>query len=411
MLRRDRRPEVEPRPPSAGSDPPGATGASAGAPVGSSSGASVGSSVGAPVGASVPVVTMAPSRPGFTPDASELDVRTRDVRDRLQLTQQERLAIRRHVAEKQVTVDESSVFDWETQAAQYPATGPAGAEILRLSFADGVWINCVLHRGDDGRLLGILNHYPVDIPPHERKSTLNVWVHPDHRGQGIATKMVLAALEQGWSIDLQQVAVTGPGLALTQSVARRVRRDVPDDGSAGSTSEVPVVALASAGPDPAGDEVERARDVWERLPFDDVGVRQVERYVAGMQATVDEARVLSWASQAVQYDPVGPPGIRASTAPLPRGTPVNRLLYRGSDGRLLGILNHYPVDVPPLERADSINVWVHPEHRGRGIAREMVLAALQRGWAIDVEHLRLTGSGLALTRSLVRRVIEAGGRQ
>ncbi|HET6963743.1 MAG TPA: GNAT family N-acetyltransferase [Acidimicrobiales bacterium] len=377
--------------------------------------------------ASPPLVVMAPGGPEAGSEVAleaEVERRARDVRDRLDLSQQERLSIRSHVAGKQVTVDEASVYSWESQVSQYPATGPAGTGAMRVTFQGGTWVNCILHRGDDGGLLGILNHYPVDIPPYERANSLNVWVRPDHRGRGIATAMVLAALEHGWAVDLEEVAVTGPGLALTRSVARRVRRDVEDDGSPGEAA-VPVVTLRSAGDGPAGDgpagdgpagdgpagdgpAADRAADVRTRLALDEAAIEAVQRHLGAIGPSVDPGAMQGWETQAGQYPAAGPPGISTSTVPLPRGTPVNCLLYRAEDGGLIGILNHYPVDVPPYERANSVNVWVHPRHRGRGVAAEMVLAALQQGWPIDLDRQRMTAEGLALARSVARRVVDVG---
>jgi GNAT superfamily N-acetyltransferase len=333
------------------------------------------------------------------PDDSPVEVLAEEVRDRLQLTQAERVAIRKAVADKQVTVDETAVHSWESQAKQYPNVGPPGTSTLHVPLAGGLDVNCVLHRDTDGRLVGILNHYPVDIPPWERKYTLNVWVHPDRRGQGIATRLVLAAMEQGWPISVEDIQATGPGVALTRSVARKLRKDV-------ATAPLVRVAPGEAG---GGDRAGGGQDslavvVRARLQMSDEEVDAARRDLAAKTVTVADDRMLTWESQARQYPETGPPGIGTHTAELPNGAKVNCLLKRDPDGGLVGILNHYPEGIEPLQKANTMNVWVQPGRRRQGIGSELVLAALQEGWPVDLEHVAFTGTGDAMAKSLIRRV-------
>jgi GNAT superfamily N-acetyltransferase len=97
--------------------------------------------------------------------------------------------------ESQVTlVPMEQMFSWESQVAQYPPTGPPGISYFRGNLTDELFVDCLLSRDENGELVGILNHYPNDIPPHEQRGGRNIWVHPDRRGQGIGTALTLEAL-------------------------------------------------------------------------------------------------------------------------------------------------------------------------------------------------------------------------
>jgi GNAT superfamily N-acetyltransferase len=344
-----------------------------------------------------------------------LDALADDLRERLQLTQAQRVAIRKAVADKPVTVDEATVYSWESQAKQYPEVGPPGTSTFQVPLTEGRHVNCVLHRDTDGALLGILNHYPVDIPPWERKYTLNVWVHPDRRGEGIGTRLVMAAMEQGWPISVEDIKVTGPGGALTRSVARRLRKDVataplvrvaPGEGE-GERAGEGEATVAGAGGDGGGGGGVRdslAVAVRARLQMSDEEVDAARREREARSVAVPDDRMLTWESQARQYPESGAPGISTHTAELPDGARVNCLLMRDPDGRLVGILNHYPEAISPIQKVNTMNVWVHPERRRQGIGSKLVLAALQQGWPVDLGHVAFTSAGDAMAKSLSRRM-------
>ncbi|HWE55148.1 MAG TPA: GNAT family N-acetyltransferase [Acidimicrobiales bacterium] len=338
---------------------------------------------------------------GEVPSAGDpaIDALAEEVRDRLQLSQAQRLAIRKAVAEKQATVGEDTVYSWESQANQYPLMGPPGATAFQLPPARDRQVNCVLFRGEGGDLLGILNHYPVDLPPLEQKYTLNVWVHPDRRGEGIATRLVLAAMQQGWPISVEDVRATGPGLALTRSVARRLRKDV---ATAPLVRVSPVESDGTLVEDGGRDAL--AVRVRAGLQMSDEEVDAARRELASKTVSVSEDRMLTWESQARQYPELGPQGVSSHVAELPTGAKVNCLLLRRPDGRLVGILNHYAEAIGPLQKANTMNIWVHPDHRRQGIGSELVLSALQRDWPVDLEEVAFTGAGEAMARSLIQRV-------
>ncbi len=87
-------------------------------------------------------------------------------------------------------VSDERMYSWESQAAQYPPSGPPGFSYFRGNVSDELYVDCLLYRDQAGELVGILNHYPTDIPPHEREGDGNIWVRPDRRRQGIGSSLV-----------------------------------------------------------------------------------------------------------------------------------------------------------------------------------------------------------------------------
>jgi uncharacterized protein YndB with AHSA1/START domain/GNAT superfamily N-acetyltransferase len=92
-----------------------------------------------------------------------------------------------------VSVLESTMLTWESQVGQYPLTGPPGISYFRGEVSDTLFVNCLLYRDETGELVGILNHYPTDMPPYQHEGSQNVWVHPDRRRQGIGSDLITEA--------------------------------------------------------------------------------------------------------------------------------------------------------------------------------------------------------------------------
>jgi len=129
-------------------------------------------------------------------------------------------------------------FSWESQAVQYGVDGEpgitlethyieldSGVEILphMLIKLDNVTqIDCLLHRDRHGLLNGILNHYDGRCEL-EVKDAVNVWVRPDAQRQGIATALVIDALERWPGIADAPQRFTPEGMGLIQALLRRVR--------------------------------------------------------------------------------------------------------------------------------------------------------------------------------------------
>jgi hypothetical protein len=104
------------------------------------------------------------------------------------------------------------------------------------------------------------------------------------------------------------------------------------------------------------------------------------------------ARLFGWDSQAGQYPRTGEPGIGYYAGDAGHAQPVNCLLWRDATGRLRGILNHYPIDMPPWERAGNLTVLVQPGWRRRRIATTLVDQARRR-WPIDLAAQTYTDDG------------------
>lgn len=117
-----------------------------------------------------------------------------------------------------------------------------------------------------------------------------------------------------------------------------------------------------------------------------------------------QGTVLSWDSQACQYPSLGPPGISYFAGHIPgHDEPVHCYLWRNETGQLLGIANFYSVDFPPLEQAGNIFLLVHPCHRGRHIASELVQhVETAEGVTINWCQQRFSREGERFMRSYVR---------
>lgn len=114
-----------------------------------------------------------------------------------------------------VTIPDFALYSWESQERQYPETGPAGFDYRRESAA-GHPVDCLLWRDEDGFLLGILNHYPEDVPPWESAGNVNVWIHPDRQREGIGTRLLREAETRWGPIDWEQQRYTRAGLELVK---------------------------------------------------------------------------------------------------------------------------------------------------------------------------------------------------
>lgn len=102
-------------------------------------------------------------------------------------------------------------FPWSSQVVQYERVGPPDAIIyVAGAVAPGKVVDCLLYYGPNGRLAGILNHYPVDMPPHEVKGSVNIWIDPECQRQGIGTRLLDAARAR-WTVDLDRQRYTDQG--------------------------------------------------------------------------------------------------------------------------------------------------------------------------------------------------------
>jgi GNAT superfamily N-acetyltransferase len=116
--------------------------------------------------------------------------------------------------------------------------------------------------------------------------------------------------------------------------------------------------------------------------------------------TIPSGGALPWWSQAAQYPLRGEPGIVYFAGEVGGGKPpVDCLLHYAQSGILTGILNHYPVNYPPWEKAGNVNLWVHPRFQRQGIGTALVMAAILR-WEFDPAAQRYTPEGHALMTAI-----------
>ena len=104
------------------------------------------------------------------------------------------------------------------------------------------------------------------------------------------------------------------------------------------------------------------------------------------------AHRLCWAGQAAQYPPAGAPGIGYFAGDAGYDQPVDCLLWRDTTGTLRGILNHYPIDMPPWEKAGNLTMLVQPGWRRRGIGSALLDEARRR-WPVDLGVQTYTDDG------------------
>ena len=133
-----------------------------------------------------------------------------------------------------VSIPQEAMYSWDSQAVQYAEVGkefgtpfsivlfvPVGPDI----------IHCLLHYDETGKLDGILNHYPNDIPPWEDAGNFNVWVRPDSFRAGIG-KALVAEADRLWNLDFTQQRYTVSGAKLVASYLFEMNGHefVDDDG-------------------------------------------------------------------------------------------------------------------------------------------------------------------------------------
>jgi GNAT superfamily N-acetyltransferase len=119
-----------------------------------------------------------------------------------------------------------TMLAWETQAPQYPPSGPPGVSYYPGRTPLGV-IDCLLWRNEAGEVVGILNHYNFQTPEGQAAGSMNIWVKPEWQRRGIATRLADEARRR-WDIDLVHQSYTPEGAAATMRWAERQRRKHAD---------------------------------------------------------------------------------------------------------------------------------------------------------------------------------------
>lgn len=131
-----------------------------------------------------------------------------------------------------VCIPDHGLFPWESQVVQYPEVGPPGIDYFKGDIGEGQWVDCLLYRDADGRVVGILNHYPFETP-WEKVGNVNIWIHPERQRQGVGSALVLEAMSR-YGIDFEQQRYTYAGARLACKIIEKyeMRDAVSDDGAA-----------------------------------------------------------------------------------------------------------------------------------------------------------------------------------
>ena len=134
-------------------------------------------------------------------------------------------------------------LSWESQIHQYQdAVKPAAPGITYYagdvsgSHPGKPPVDCLLFWGMDNglRILGILNHYPADYPPHEREGNVNIWVRRSHQRQGIASLLWQEAVNR-WDVSLDDQRFTESGARWANAYAEQHHHDNEALGPCGCT--------------------------------------------------------------------------------------------------------------------------------------------------------------------------------
>jgi len=111
---------------------------------------------------------------------------------------------------------------------EYEGKGvPGGISHRYLEVGNGkIPVNYLLHHGDDGRINGILSHFPEGTP-FEKPGSITVTVHPHHRDKGVGSALIRAAQDK-FGIDLEQQEYTPLGYELYRNVKHQQGETVPN---------------------------------------------------------------------------------------------------------------------------------------------------------------------------------------
>lgn len=123
------------------------------------------------------------------------------------------------------------VLTWESQSVQYPKKAGTGVDHFLGKTVHGN-VDCLLFYRD-GELIGILNYYGFDAPTTkweqllgapefwERKGNVNIFIHPDHKREGVATALLDLAETKFGPIDYSQQSYSKEGWEFIQNYLAR----------------------------------------------------------------------------------------------------------------------------------------------------------------------------------------------
>ncbi len=119
----------------------------------------------------------------------------------------------------------TTTLSWESQSTQYAPTGKPGIHLEQHTVGNTV-IDCLLFRNEDGELVGILNHYNENNH-WQKPGSCNLWVHPDHQRQGIASALLRDAWHR-WQLSYEHQNWSEEGNAWIGGLVERGKADLSE---------------------------------------------------------------------------------------------------------------------------------------------------------------------------------------
>lgn len=167
------------------------------------------------------------------------------------------------IIDRSRVIPDDGMLTWESQVSQYPARGVPGISYFRgydSTHPERHHVDCLLFRGPDGKLQGVLNYYAVDMPPWEKAGNMNMWVRPDKRRRGIGTRLLDEARRR-WPFNLAQQRFSESGVHFMESYleGRPEAANPPADVStADDAARMGVMETVQVIPRPVFDSPQRA---------------------------------------------------------------------------------------------------------------------------------------------------------
>lgn len=127
------------------------------------------------------------------------------------------------------------IYSFESQVGQYPQNGPQGISYFRGADdwmeEQGKWVDCLLFRDENGRIRGILNHYPFElISPEdarvtEKSGNINIFIDPFYKNKQVGTKLLDEARRR-YDIDLNKQTYSTEGAAFINAYVRKLPENI-----------------------------------------------------------------------------------------------------------------------------------------------------------------------------------------
>ena len=132
---------------------------------------------------------------------------------------------------KKNTLGDEQILPFSSQVVQYPKEGPLGLSYFRgeddYLRGLGWWVDCLLYRDKNGKILGILNHYPQNMPaeypggPSEKKGNINIFINPNNKKSGIGTALLEEAIKR-YDVDLNKQRYSEEGANFINNYVRKL---------------------------------------------------------------------------------------------------------------------------------------------------------------------------------------------